>query len=129
MQHTNLFDKNCIDACIRNTIFRLQALISISGHFYLSTEKLESHFSNLISQIRGKLPSVHCGYQARTRAHHKGLAASADPNLKGNEKRSNKAKRLLLLVSRHERPQISLRNVSRHVRHTVGSPNKTPPPV
>ena len=121
MQHPNLFDKNCIDACIPNTIFRLQALSSFSGHFYLSTEKLESHFSNLISQIRGKLHSVHCGYQPRTRAHHKGLVASAGPNLKGNETRSDKSKNLLLLVSCHERPQISLRNVSPHVRPEIST--------
>ena len=67
---------------------RLQAMISISGYFYLSTEKLESHFSNLISQIRGKLPSVRCGYQPRT---SKGLVAFASPNLKGNETRSDRA--------------------------------------
>ena len=101
--------------------FRLQALISISGHFYLSTDKLESHISNLISQIKGKLPSVHCGYQSQTRAHHKGLVASAGPNLKGNETQSDKAKSLLLLVSCHERPQIFLREVSGHVRPEIST--------
>ena len=78
--------------------------------------------------MRGKLPSVHCRYQARTRGDHKGLVASAGPNLKANETRSDKARRLLLPVSCHERPQISLRNIPRHVRHTAGSPNKNPPP-
>ena len=75
---------------------RLQALIGISGYFYLSTEKLQSHFSNLISQIIGKLPSVHCGYQPRT---SKGLVASAGPNLKGNETQSDRA------TSRASRPK------------------------
>ena len=67
-----------------------------SGHFHLSNEKHESHFSNLIFQIRDRIPSVH--YQ---------MENSVDINIEPGR-----------LTSLHPKaPQLAWSLVRRQTRH------------